>query len=212
MNMNRSLMVAVGASDKTVLRGAQKIARLQHVTDAKDQCPMWPVTCTFPRKPGSQWLAVGGTRQLTRRRLRQLGKIITIIAFQEELRGGVSRLFFLAPHFRQTRPAQQLARMSDGNRVRNPTWFLQHALFRFLNEDLVDDAYHHSCRGVVQRTAGISRVCGGVQLEHVVIGAQPPLQRWRELIGGVERRHNRGYGSEQAVMSGGIQAQNRAER
>jgi len=62
--MNRSLMVAVGAFDKTVLRGAQKIARLQQVTDAKDQCPMWPVTCTFPRKPGSQWLAVGGTRQL----------------------------------------------------------------------------------------------------------------------------------------------------
>src|SRR3569623_3767415 len=92
MNMNRSLMVAVGAFDKTVLRGAQKIARLQQVTDAKDQCPMWPVTCTFTSKPGSKWLAVGGTRQLKRRRERQLGKIITNIAFQEEHRGGVSRL------------------------------------------------------------------------------------------------------------------------
>src|SRR3569623_389349 len=63
------LMFAVGAFDRTVIRRAQKIARLQQVTDAKDKCPMWPVTCTIPRKPGSQWLAVGVSRQLSRRRV-----------------------------------------------------------------------------------------------------------------------------------------------
>ncbi len=74
--------------------------------------------------------------------------------------------------------------MLDRNGVGDTTWFLNDSFFALLNKHFIDNSNHLTGFGMVQRTATVSWVSGGVKLKNVIGGEEPSQNLFLQELSG----------------------------